>query len=214
MLTTGTARFCRRVDLSTGEQLKPEFLALNPQHTVPTLVDEGRALWDSHAIATYLIGKYGGAKDGDHPLYPRDLYTRASIDQRLQLDTAVAFPAIHNIVNSIYFTGASEPSGEQRTAAHSFYGLLETLLADDPYVVGGQLTVADLSLISTVSTLRTLVPVAPADKYPKLLAWIRRLEDVPHFHEAIAVNVAEFEGFLAKIQQKNKAAAVQKAAKV
>ena len=34
------------VDLQSGEQLKPEFVAINPEHTVPTLVDGDLKLWE------------------------------------------------------------------------------------------------------------------------------------------------------------------------
>jgi glutathione S-transferase len=47
------------VDLTKGEQRKPEFLALNPFGRVPVLTDGELALWDSHAIIAYLGDKAG-----------------------------------------------------------------------------------------------------------------------------------------------------------
>ncbi|CAB3363696.1 Hypothetical predicted protein [Cloeon dipterum] len=44
------------VNLFKGEQLKPEFLKMNPQHTLPTLVDGDFVIWDSHVICSYLWG--------------------------------------------------------------------------------------------------------------------------------------------------------------
>lgn len=61
---------------------------MNPQHTVPTLDDEGFILWDSHAIMPYLVAKYGKEKS----LYPEDLQKRAIIDQRLHFDSNVLAP--------------------------------------------------------------------------------------------------------------------------
>ena len=49
----------RQVDLGKGEQLSPEFLAINPLATVPVLVtDTGVALSENIAIATYLEAAY------------------------------------------------------------------------------------------------------------------------------------------------------------
>lgn len=67
------------MDLMKGEQLSEEFIKINPQHVIPTLVDDGKSIWESAAINTYLVGKYAS----DDSLYPKDLYQRAVVDQRL-----------------------------------------------------------------------------------------------------------------------------------
>lgn len=67
---------------------KQKLFQLNPQHTVPILVDDDFVLWDSHAIAGYLVGQYGE----DDTLYPKDdSRKRAVIDQRLHFEGGVLY---------------------------------------------------------------------------------------------------------------------------
>lgn len=75
-----------------------EYLKINPQHTVPTLVDDGKAIWDSNAIISYLVGKYAS----DDSLYPKDLYQRALVEQRLFFNCSVVFSASGNITVSYF----------------------------------------------------------------------------------------------------------------
>src|SRR5690606_29440195 len=49
----------RRVHLERNEQLTPEFLALNPNHKIPVLEDDGLVIWESGAILLHLAEKYG-----------------------------------------------------------------------------------------------------------------------------------------------------------
>lgn len=62
------------------------------------------------------------------------------------------------------------------------FELLESVLQDSPYLVGDNLTLADLSCISTVASLCGPFPPQP-EKYPKLNEWINRLEQLPYYAE-------------------------------
>ncbi len=60
------------IDLSKRENLNPEYLKLNPNGVVPTLVDNGRVLYESNFIIEYLDEAFP-----DVPLRPKDPYERA-----------------------------------------------------------------------------------------------------------------------------------------
>ncbi len=57
-----------------GETRAPAFLAINPRGKVPTIVDDGYALWESAAIVEYLDEAYP-----QRPLLPKDLQGRATV---------------------------------------------------------------------------------------------------------------------------------------
>jgi glutathione S-transferase len=62
----GTPHEAIKVDLQKGENKKPDFLARNPNATVPTIVHDGTAIWESAAITMYLGEQFGV----DKKLYP------------------------------------------------------------------------------------------------------------------------------------------------
>lgn len=86
------------IDLFQKEQLNPDFVKKNPQHCVPTLEDDGFILWESRAISSYLVDKYGKTDK----LYPKDLKRRALVDQRLYFDASNLYVKIRNICVSIF----------------------------------------------------------------------------------------------------------------
>lgn len=61
-----------RIDLGKKEQLTPEYLAINPNGVVPTLVDDGTPIVESSVICEYLDEKYP-----QNSLVPSDLIERA-----------------------------------------------------------------------------------------------------------------------------------------
>lgn len=58
-------------------------------------------------------------------------------------------------------------------------------------MAGEALTIADLCLIATVSSTDILVPVK-GSKYPKLCAWIKRMQELAYYRESNGVGLQSF----------------------
>ncbi|KAJ8954081.1 hypothetical protein NQ318_004386 [Aromia moschata] len=96
------------VNTLAGEQFKPEFLKLNPLHTVPTIEDDEFALWESAAINSYLVGKFGK----DDSLYPQDLQKKAIVDNRLYFNCGVLSPKLISVLISVMKGGDKKVKNE------------------------------------------------------------------------------------------------------
>lgn len=163
----------KEVNLPSREHYKPEYLKKNPLHTVPLLEDGELNLADSHAIITYLVCKYGGEKQEE--LYPSDLGKRAIIDQRLYFDASVLFPRLRTVIYSLARGVQSAPTNQQLEDIEEGYQVMEKYLETTPYVAGERLTLADLSCVSTISSLNCIVEV-DSRKYVNLCGWWNRLK--------------------------------------
>ncbi|XP_016984947.1 glutathione S-transferase 1 [Drosophila rhopaloa] len=182
------------VNTLAKENLSENFLKKNPQHTVPTLEDDGHFIWDSHAISAYLVSKYGK----NDSLYPKDLLQRAVVDQRLHFESGVVFAnGLRSITKPLFASGLTTIPKERYDAIIEIYDFLETFLAGNDYIAGSQLTIADFSIISTVTSLQAFVEVDAA-KYPKVTAWIERLKQLPYYQEANGNGALTFATFIKK----------------
>lgn len=150
---------------------------MNPQHTMPTLTDDDFIIWDSHAICAYLIDKYAP----DSSLYPKDLQQRALIDQRLHFDSGVLFPPIR-AANIDVYTGGTGTTPDKIDAMHTGLDFLEKFLTDSPYLVGDQVTLADLSCSNTISCYGMHFAI-DEKRYPNVCAWVARLSELPYYDE-------------------------------
>ncbi|XP_048517018.1 glutathione S-transferase 1 isoform X2 [Dendroctonus ponderosae] len=131
-----------------GESKKPEFIKMNPLHTIPLITDNDWHLYDSHVIMQYLVDKY--AKDDS--LYPKDLKKRAIVNLRLFFDACYLFPKFGAYHAPTLYSGIA-PSEENAKAMDEVLMHLDHFLEENKYTAGSHLTIADFAIIPTIATI-------------------------------------------------------------
>jgi glutathione S-transferase len=170
---------CEFVDLTKGGSHTLDYLALNPTGRTPTLVDGDFKLWESTAIMQYLASR------APNSLWPDDARTRADIMrwQSWQLahwSKEGCEPLLfERLVKQILQLGAPDPAvvAKGLDAFNKEAKVLDAHLAKQPYLCGGEITLADFSVAAPLFyTERADLPVAP---YANLRAWFERVSALP-----------------------------------
>ena len=139
-------------DLTKGEQRRPEFGAINPNHKVPALEDGAFKLWESNAMIGYLA-----AQKPEAGLMPADTRARADVAQWLfwestTWDPAIAILAFERGVKALLGLGAPDPAeiekGTQRVSAAA--AILDAHLKGRQFISGDRLTLADFAIGSAL----------------------------------------------------------------
>uniref|UniRef100_A0AAG5CP96 glutathione transferase n=1 Tax=Anopheles atroparvus TaxID=41427 RepID=A0AAG5CP96_ANOAO len=150
------------LDVHRKDYVNVEFKKINPQHTVPTLVVDGVAICEPGAILGYLYGRTNSR------LYPKDPKTRAIVNQRLFFDHGTLCERLEDYYYPLYFEGA--PADEAKMAKlEEALGVLNGYLTANPYAAGPNMTLADYSLVATVSSLEAVR--YDLGKFPSVAAW-------------------------------------------
>ena len=130
------------VDLRAGEQRTPEYLALNPNGKVPTLVDGETVLWESNAILCYLAGQV------DTELWPKSA-KRYDILRWMFWESNHLTNAANRLFFQKFFNRDNPDQGVIERAKKDFLKyatVLDANLADKQYVTGDTLTLADFAI--------------------------------------------------------------------
>ena len=179
------------VDLGKGEQRRPEYLKLNPTGRTPTLVDRDLVLWESTAIMQYLASRTPG------PLWPDDTRVQADIVRwqswHLQHWSAMACaPLLFESFVKPFFNMGPPDAAVMAKATQAFHreaAVLEEHLASRPYLVRGDLTLADFSVVSPlVYAAEGGLPIAA---YPRLQDWSARVLALPAWRDTAPSRPAE-----------------------
>ncbi|XP_014284597.1 glutathione S-transferase 1-1 [Halyomorpha halys] len=137
----------KEIDILGKEQYTEEYMKINPQHTVPFLVDDDLSLSESGAIMIYLVEAYGK----DDSLYPNNPKQRAVINQRILFDAGTLWvrimqcfmiPVLHQNM------GVNDLLLER---VHDAFTTLNSFLENKQWAAGDELTVADYCLVTTVA---------------------------------------------------------------
>jgi glutathione S-transferase len=185
------------VDLSRGDQLAPEYVALNLNRKVPTLEDDGFALWESNAILFYLAGKRP-----ESGLWPADLRAQADVVRWLAWESAhwdaesCGMVAFEKSSKSVLGLGPPDAAfiarGEQNFAR--FAAVLDQHLQGNTWLIGSQLTIADFAIGGLVPTARRLA--LPVEQFSNLVRWYEALAGLPAWQDALAARDAAMVAFL------------------
>ena len=187
------------IDLSRGDQLTPEYLALNPNKKMPTLEDDGFVLWESNAILFYLAGK-----QRDSGLWPSDLKAQADVQRWLAWESAhwdaesCGMVAFEKASKRVLGLGPPDPAfiarGEQNF--NRFAAVLDASLRGKTWLIGERLTIADFSVGGLVpSAERTGLPVG---NFPEIVRWYQGLAALPAWRAAVAAKDAATADWLSK----------------
>jgi glutathione S-transferase len=157
-----------------GRVRDADYLSLNPNGLVPTLEDDGAALWESNAIVRYLY-----AKHGKHPQQPRDLSVRARADGWTDWYTTTFWLNVRPILVQLVRTPERERDerllASSLLASHAAVAVLERELAKTPYVAGDEFTFGDLPLAAAAQRWFNLpIERAPAKHVE---AWYARVKE-------------------------------------
>lgn len=164
---------------------------MNPQHTLPTIDDDGFYLWESRSIMTYFADKYSK----NESLYPKDPTKRAVINQRLYFDMGTLYQRFGDYLYPQIFENPGKPADpEQLKKLHEAFGFLNTFLDGQTYVAGDSLSLADISLVATVATIEA--SRIDFDKYENVKKWFAHCKATLPGWEIIDDHAATFKTFI------------------
>lgn len=181
----------RQIDMyKKAEHTQPWFVKMNPQHTVPTLSDDGFILWESRAIMAYLVGKYGK----DDSIYPTDPEKRALVDRMLYFDIGTLYKCMIDYFQPILYKGGSGDP-QKANALKQSLDYLDMYLEDGPYVAGDQLTIADFSLLASVTHLEGVE--WSYKSYDNINRWVNKLKtELPYYKECNEAGISMFKDWV------------------
>lgn len=177
----------REVSIAAGDQLKPEFLAVNPRGTIPVLVtDDGTVLTENQGIAAYLE-----AFCPDPPLLGRTpeetglvWMWNAIAEQQGGLPIAEALRngnprmAGRAIPGPVNFEQIPELAARGLARIDLFFALLEKRLQESAYLATDHLTLADITAFIFVDFARVVKKRIP-EKNTASRAWFDGIASRP-----------------------------------
>lgn len=201
----------RLLNLQKFEQHRPEYLALNPNGVVPTLVHDDRVIIESSIIIEYLDDAFPTL-----PLRPSDAYWKSQVKLWLKFSDDVVYNAVYAAtwmaLSSKAMSGFTDeerrkiiariPQSERRKRWESVssggfsedelrsgvekmilcLGRCEQSLASADFLVNGDFSLADIAMIPFIDRIAKLRPeILGSGKYPNVMSWHDRMKSRPAF---------------------------------
>jgi glutathione S-transferase len=181
---------CTREDFGGkfGGNKSSEFLRLNPNGVVPTLIDGDAVLWESNTILRYIANRFGPTS-----FYPADFYRRADCERWMdwQLGT------LNQVMTPLYIAFIRTPAEERdmkavqrlEERAADLFAILDAALATNPYLTGEDITLAEIATAMFAYRWFEL-PLERRVPTPHLHRWFDSIAQRPAFREHIMIGLS------------------------
>jgi GSH-dependent disulfide-bond oxidoreductase len=170
------------IDLMRGDQKKPDYVKLNPNGRIPTIVDPdngGFAVFESGAILIYLAEKYGR-------FLPKDVNGRSTVIQWLMFQMGGIGPMQGQA--NVFFRYLPEKIqlaiDRYQNETKRLYKVLEKRLEGREYLCD-EYSIADIANFTWVN-IHAWAGVA-VDDLPNVTAWLKRIRERPAVQRGLAV---------------------------
>jgi glutathione S-transferase len=177
----------KMLSFSAGDLGRPEFLAINPRHKVPAIVDDGLSLYESVAIVEYLDEEYRSGP----ALFPGDTMQRARVRRMVQEADQYYALAMDKLADEILFTPPEkwnlERIAEGRKAVADELAMWEGMVSG-AFLASGEVSAADFTLYPLIALTRRMQKKksdldVDAAIGPRVAAWMQRVEGLPYFRK-------------------------------
>ena len=174
------------VDISTGEQFSPDFLAISPNNRIPAITDpdgpdgEPISLFESGAILLYLAGKTGR-------FLPRSSRGKYQALQWLMFQMASVGPMLGQTHHFRAYAPEKVGYAINRFSneARRLYGVMDKQLATNDYIAGKEYTIADMAVWPWLrSHERQGIDLA---EFPNVKDWFEAIGNRPAVQRGITV---------------------------
>ena len=168
----------------------PEFLAMNPNGTVPVIRDgEGQPLWETGAILRYLAEKYGADE-----FWPKDGERRAQIDKWTEwakIGVAMNFtaPVFWMVVRTAAKDQDLQALEKSLQNLNKKLVIAEAQIAQQGYLAGNAFSLADIQFGHSLFRYFDIAIERPS--YPAIEQYYQKLTQRPAFAEHVMVSYDE-----------------------
>jgi glutathione S-transferase len=177
----------QRIDagMAFGRNHEPDYLAMNPNARVPTLVDGDFVLWESNSVMRYLALAYRP----DSAIYPKAPKQRAGVDRWLDWTLSTLQPVDRPVFWALVRTPPSERDmtaiQKDADAEGVVWQVADRYLATNRFIEGDDFTLADIALGAYARRWFGVEGVTKP-KLPNLERWFAQFSARPGFVKFVA----------------------------
>ena len=172
------------VRIDKGEQMTAEFLALNPNHKIPVLEDDGQVIWESGAILLHL----GERHDPDGLILPKDAKTRMDAIQYAFFQTGGVGPNLGRLGAALRKEGEKNVEMIQIFSEEisRLMGVIDRILEDGREYLAGPYSIGDIMHFPWLQIMKNIGSKEILDR-ERVSNWLARIEARPAVKKGMAI---------------------------